>query len=151
VQTEADPSLLVHDPDALREILLAARTIAVIGLSASHTRPSHGVASYLKAHGYRIIPVNPHESEVLGERAYPTLREVPPEVTIDLVDVFRRPQEVMPHIEEAIARAGVRCVWLQDGVINWAAARRAHAAGLKVVMDDCTLRRHQQLVGQPVR
>src|SRR5262249_51467198 len=76
----------------------------VLGGPGTHPRPSHGVASYLKAHGYRIIPVNPHESEVLGERAYPTLREVPPEVTIDLVDVFRRPQEVMPHIEEAIAR-----------------------------------------------
>jgi len=142
--------ILVRDDDALRRILLDARVIAVIGLSSHPNRASHDVAAYLQSQGYRIVPVNPNESSVLGEPAYPTLAHVPPDIRVDLVDVFRRSEEVAPHVDEAIARGTVRCLWLQDGVVDWDGARRAHAAGLAVVMDDCTLRRHRQLVGRPV-
>jgi predicted CoA-binding protein len=146
--TPGDRSFLVEDPEVLRQILLATRTIAVVGLSSSPLRPSHDVAAYLQAQGYRILPINPGEREVMGERAWKNLAEVPREIAIDLVDVFRRPSEVAPHVEEVIARGGVRCLWLQDGVVDWESARRAHSAGLEVVMDDCTLRRHRQLIGQ---
>jgi predicted CoA-binding protein len=140
--------VLVTDPDELRAILAAARTIAVVGLSPSPLRPSHDVASYLQAAGYRIVPVNPRETAVLGERCYPSLAAVPRDIVIDLVDVFRRSEEVLPHAEEAVGRGTVRCLWLQDGVVSWEAARLAHAAGVRVVMDDCTLRRHRQLIGR---
>jgi predicted CoA-binding protein len=140
---------LVTDPDELRAILQSTRTIAVVGLSSSPQRPSHDVATYLASVGYRIVPVNPNEQSVLGERAYPTLDAVPADIVIDLVDVFRRSNEVAPHVEEAIRRGTVKCLWLQDGVVDWDAAQRAHDAGLKVVMDDCTLRRHRQLIGRP--
>src|SRR5262249_13284779 len=104
----------------------------------------------LRDHGYRIIPINPNEREVLGERAYADLASVPPEIPIDIVDVFRRSSAVGGHADEAIARGGVRCLWLQDGVGAAAAARRARAAGLVVVMDDCILRRHRELsIGSP--
>jgi uncharacterized protein len=139
---------LVTDPDGLREILKSTRTIAVIGLSSSSLRPSHDVATYLASVGYRIVPINPNEHEVLGQRCYPNLDAVPQDIVIDLVDVFRRPEEVAPHVEETIRRGTVKCIWFQDGVVNWDAARRAHEAGLKVVMDDCTLRRYRQLMGQ---
>jgi predicted CoA-binding protein len=137
---------LVTDPDGIRAILQGTKTIAVIGLSSSSLRPSHDVATYLQSVGYRIVPINPNETEVLGERCYRTLDEVPKDIVVDLVDVFRRSEEVMPHAEEAIRRGGVKCLWLQDGVVHWDAARKAHQAGLKVVMDDCTLRRYRQLL-----
>ena len=119
----------------------SARTIAVVGLSANPYRPSHGVARYLQRAGYRIIPVNPNLTEVLGERAYPTLRDVPE--AVDVVDVFRRSEFVGPIVDDAIA-IKARAVWMQDGVIDEAAAQRARAAGLEVVMDDCMMRRHAQ-------
>ena len=131
-------------PDAAEKILTSARTIAVVGLSANPRRPSHGVARYLQEVGYRIIPVNPNLEEVLGERAYPTLREIPQPV--DVVDVFRRSEFVGPIVDDAIAiKAGA--VWLQDGVVDEDAAARARAAGLDVVMDDCMMRRHAQRRG----
>src|SRR5437867_1629446 len=102
---------LVTDPDALRDILTSARTIAVIGLSSSNMRPSHDVATYLASAGYRIVPINPNEHVVLGERCYPSLDEVPKDIVIDLVDVFRRPEEVAPHVEETIRRGTVKCIW----------------------------------------
>jgi uncharacterized protein len=123
----------------VERILRKAHTIAVVGLSPNSWRPSHGVARYLQRAGYRIIPVNPNITEALGERAYPTLRDVPE--PIDVVDVFRRSELVGPIVDDAIAiKAGA--VWLQDGVIDEAAAARARAAGLDVVMDDCMMRRH---------
>jgi uncharacterized protein len=131
-------------PDVAQGILASAHTIAVVGLSPDPRRPSHGVARYLQRAGYRIIPVNPTIAEVLGERAYPNLREVPE--PIDVVDVFRRSEFVGPIVDDAIAvKAGA--VWLQDGVIDEAAASRARAAGLDVVMDDCMMRRHAQRRG----
>jgi predicted CoA-binding protein len=126
-------------PDPADRILRSARTIAVVGLSANPRRPSYGVARYLQRAGYRIIPVNPNIAEVLGERAYATLSELPGPV--DVVEVFRRSEFAGAIVDEAIA-IGAGAVWLQDGVVDAAAAERARAAGLDVVMDDCMMRRH---------
>ena len=128
-----------NDPKAIETILNECRTIAVVGLSSNPMRPSYDVARYLQRQGYRIIPVNPNESEVLGERAYPSLEKVPDK--FDLVDIFRRSEEAGEHVDEAI-RLGARGVWLQDGVIDRGAAARALGAGLLVVMDNCILREH---------
>lgn len=124
------------------EILNSSRTIAVVGLSPKPDRPSHRVASYLKANGYKIIPVNPQVGEVLGEISYPDLGSIPEPV--DVVDIFRRSEEVPAIVEEAI-KIGVKTVWMQEGVINEAAAARAREAGLLVVMDRCMLKEHQKL------
>ena len=129
----------VQTPDPADKILRSARSIAVVGLSDNPRRPSHGVARYLQRAGYRIIPVNPNVSEVLGERAYATLSELPGPV--DVVEVFRRSEYAGAIVDEAIA-IGAGAVWLQDGVVDDAAAERARAAGLDVVMDDCMMRRH---------
>jgi uncharacterized protein len=126
----------------ISEILLSARTIAVVGLSGKRYRPSYGVAEYLQRAGYRIIPVNPEETEVLGEKSYPDLDSVPEPV--DLVDIFRRP-EFVPDIVEAAIRKGAKVVWMQEGVIHEEAARRAEQAGLLVVMDRCILKDHRRL------
>jgi uncharacterized protein len=127
--------------DVADKILESARTIAVVGLSPDPRRPSHGVARYLQRAGYRIIPVNPNVDQVLGERAYSSLREV--SEPVDVVEVFRRSEFVGPIVDEAIA-IRAHAVWLQDGVIDQDAAERARAAGLDVVMDDCMMRRHAQ-------
>jgi predicted CoA-binding protein len=129
------------DLEEIRDILRTARTIAVVGLSDRPDRPSHGVAAYLKAHGYRIIPVNPAVHEVLGEKAYSRLEDVPEQ--IDVVDVFRRPEHV-PQIVDAAIAVGAKVVWLQDGVVHEEAAAKARAAGLRVVMDRCMLRDHRR-------
>jgi len=130
--------------DVAEKILASAKTIAVVGLSPDPRRPSHGVARYLQRAGYRIIPVNPNVDEVLGERAYPSLRQIPQPV--DVVDVFRRSEFVAPIVDDAIA-IKARAVWLQDGVVDEDAATRARASGLDVVMDDCMMRRHAQRRG----
>ena len=127
--------------DAAEKILTSARTIAVVGLSPDPRRPSYGVARYLQRVGYRIIPVNPNVEEVLGERAYPSLRQIPQ--AVDVVDVFRRSEFVGPIVDDAIA-IKASAVWLQDGVVDEDAAARARASGLDVVMDDCIMRRHAQ-------
>jgi len=123
----------INSPEALARAL-QGKTIAVVGLSSDPARPSYGVARYMQRQGYRIIPVNPNEREVLGERAYPALRDVP--VPVDVVDVFRRPEYVPEVVEDAIA-IGAPVLWLQQGVIHPQAAARAQAAGLAVVMDRC--------------
>jgi len=123
-------------------ILGEARTIVVVGLSARRFRPSHGVAEYLQRAGYRIIPVNPKIAEVLGERSYASLDEVPEPV--DIVDIFRRPEHV-PEIVEAAIRKGAKTIWMQEGVVHEDAARRAESAGLAVVMDRCILKDHRRL------
>lgn len=123
------------------EILNSSRVVAVVGLSAKPDRPSHRVADYLKAQGYRIIPVNPAESEILGELCYPDLASVPE--SVDVVDIFRRSEEVLPIVKEAI-KIGAKAVWIQEGVINEEAAARAREAGLMVVMDKCMLKEHRK-------
>lgn len=132
----------------MREILSQYRTIAVVGLSPDPSRPSHSVAEYLKEAGYRIIPVNPTCKEVLGERCYATVEEIPDGV--DIVDIFRRSETVAPVVEEAI-RKGAKVVWMQQGVVNHEAARRAEEAGLLVVMDRCLLREHARLFPRGTR
>jgi uncharacterized protein len=124
------------------KIFQSAHTIAVVGLSGKRFRPSHGVAEYLQRAGYRIIPVNPQETEVLGEKSYPNLDAIPEPV--DIVDIFRRSEHV-PEIVEAAIRIRAKVVWMQEGVIHEEAARRAEAAGLTVVMDRCILKDHRRL------
>jgi predicted CoA-binding protein len=121
------------------EILKTSKTIAIVGLSSNKFRPSYGVAKYLQAAGYRIIPVNPQEIEVLGQKSYARLEDVPEK--IDAVDIFRRP-EYVPDIVDSAIRLGVRAVWMQEGVINPEAAEKARQAGLLVVMDHCMLKEH---------
>jgi predicted CoA-binding protein len=129
----------INSPQAIRKILDECRTIAVVGLSSDPMRPSHGVASYMKRQGYRVIAVNPNEKEIFGEEVFASLAEVPHK--IDLVDIFRRSSEAGKAVDEAIA-IGAKAVWLQEGVIDQAAARRAQDAGLLVVMDRCWLKEH---------
>ena len=121
------------------EILEKYRTIAVVGLSSNPLRASHGVSRYMQRNGYRIIPVNPHETEVLGERSYASLDDVPE--PFEIVDIFRR-SEYVPDIVEAAMRRGARVIWMQSGVIHEQAAQRAREAGLDVVMDLCILQEH---------
>jgi predicted CoA-binding protein len=130
--------------NGIAEILKSAHTIAVVGLSGKRFRPSYGVAEYLQRAGYRIIPVNPNESEVLGEKCYPDLDSVPE--AIDIVDIFRRSEHV-PELVEAAIRRGAKAVWMQESVTHETAARRAKAAGLAVVMDRCILKDHRRLLG----
>ncbi len=132
------------DIPTLRRILHDLRTVAVVGLSANWHRPSNFAAKYLKEHGYRVIPVNPNYEEVLGERCYPDLKSVPDQV--DVVDIFRRPDDVPPVVDEAIA-IGAKVVWMQLGVINQEAAETARRAGLEVVMDRCMKIEHARIFG----
>lgn len=127
--------------DPILDILKQYKTIAVVGLSSSPMRPSNGVSEYLQSAGYRIIPVNPNEREVLGEKAYARLEDVPEK--IDIIDIFRRPEEVPPVVESAIG-IGARVVWMQLGIANEPAAKRAQDAGLTVVMDACLLVEHKK-------
>ncbi len=126
----------------IEEILRASHTIAVVGLSSKRFRPSFGVAEYMKRAGYRIIPVNPQESEIMGETSYADLDAVPD--PIDIVDIFRRSEHV-PEIVEAAIRKGAKAIWMQEGVYHEEAACRAEAAGIAVLMDRCILKDHRRL------
>jgi hypothetical protein len=126
----------------MEKVLREAKTIAVVGLSSDPFRPSFGVAQYLQSQGYRIVPVNPNEAEVLGERSYPSLDSVPGPV--DIVDIFRR-SEAVPEIVNAAIRIGARAVWMQEGVRHETAAERARAAGLAVAMNRCILKDHMRM------
>ena len=134
--------MTVNDPNAIRQILLESKTIAVVGLSSDPMRPSYDVSRYMQQHGYRIIPVTPKDSEILGEKAYAKIADIPEK--IDLVNIFRRSDQAGIHVDEAIA-AGAKAVWLQEDVIDEAAAQRALDAGLLVVMDRCLLKEHLRL------
>ena len=131
--------MAINSTKTIRRILDECRTIAVVGLSSDPSRPSNSVSGYMRRQGYRVIPVNPNETSVFGEKSYPDLFAV--EEQIDLVDVFRRPDEAGKAVDEAIA-VGAKAVWLQEGVIDSAAAQRAEDAGLMVVMDRCWLKEH---------
>ena len=132
------------DISDLRRILGSSRTIAVVGLSAQWHRPSYFAAKYMQEHGYRVIPVNPRYDAILGERCHASLASI--DVPIDIVDVFRRSEDVLPIAEQAIA-IRAKCLWQQIGVMNLEAARLAEAAGLDVVMDRCVKIEHARLFG----
>jgi predicted CoA-binding protein len=130
-----------NDPERITELLKTAKTIAVVGLTNSPMRPSYGVTQYMRSQGYRIIPVNPNITEWMGEKAYPSLLDVPEEV--DIVDVFRRPEAVPEVIEQAI-QIKAPAVWLQEGVIHEEATEKARQAGIFVVGDLCILKEHRK-------
>ena len=134
------------DPHVAERILGSYRVWAVVGCSSDPSRASHGVSRYLLRQGYEVVPVNPNEERVHGLAAYPDLRSVPPEPAIEVVDIFRRPDLVMPHIEEAI-EIGAKAIWLQLGVWNQEAAELAAHAGLLVVMNRCPAIDHPQMIG----
>lgn len=126
--------------DPIADLLRSSRTIAVVGLSDNPMRPSHGVSAYMQSQGYRIIPVNPQADEVLGEKAYSSLLDVPG--PIDIVDIFRR-SEFVPEIVDQAIQLKARAIWMQEGVVHEAAAEKARKAGLLVIMDSCILKEHR--------
>lgn len=132
--------------DPIFDILTKYKTIAVVGLSSNPTRPSYGVTEYMQSAGYHIIPVNPNETDVLGEPSYASLEEVPQK--IEIVDIFRCPDQVPPVVDAAI-RANAKVIWMQLGIANQAAAEKAQAAGLTVVMDACILVEHKKRRQKP--
>jgi predicted CoA-binding protein len=131
------------DAALIRKILNDSKTVAVVGLSPKPHRPSHQVATYLMDAGYTVIPVNPGQDSILGHTCYPNLQDIP--VPVDLVDIFRRPEEVMPIVEDAIA-IKVKHIWMQEGIVNEEAAVKAEAAGISVIMDRCTKIDHMNLL-----
>jgi len=134
------PAFRVSDEEA-RKVMAQYKTVAVVGLSTNAEKPAHYVPKYLKEHGYKIIPVNPTaKGEILGEKVYAALKEIPQKV--EVVDIFRPAKDVPPIVEDAIA-IGAKVVWMQEGIVNNAAAERAKAAGLQVIMDKCMMKIHK--------
>mgnify|MGYP001765728831 CR=1 FL=1 len=131
----------------IEQILKNCRVIAIVGLSSNKDRPSYGVAAYLKESGYRIIPVNPKEATILGERCYPSLVSV--KEKIDIVDIFRRSEDVAGVVDEAIEK-GTGVIWMQEGGVDEESAARARGVGIEVIMDKCIKKEHQRLVGDSV-
>jgi uncharacterized protein len=131
--------------DQIRQVLEKAKTIAVVGLASSPLRPSYGVSAYMQQQGYRIIPVNPTIADSLGEKAYPSLRDIPKEIKIDIVDVFRRP-EAVPEIVDDVIELKLPVLWLQETVVHEEAAEKARKAGVLVIMDQCILKDHRRLL-----
>ena len=136
---------LIARRNELRSLLGDARVIAVVGISSKGWRPSYEVASYLQDHGYRIVPINPNETEVLGERAYPSLLDIPDDVRVDVVDVFRRPEHT-PDVARDAVTVGARLLWLQEGIVSEEAARIAQEGGLDVIMGVCIKKVRQRLM-----
>ncbi len=132
--------------EELKEILIGSKTVAVVGISPKEDRPSYVVASYLKSKGYRIIPVRPDGDRILGEKVHHNLMEIPKEVEIDVIDIFRRSADVPSVVDEAIQR-GAKIVWMQEEITNDKARAKAENFGLKVVMDRCIKKEHQRLLG----
>jgi predicted CoA-binding protein len=135
------PDSAAPSADPIFDILTKYKTIAVVGLSSNPARPSYGVTEYMQSSGYQIIPVNPNETDVLGEPSYASLEEVPQK--LEIVDIFRRAEEVPPVVDAAI-RAGAKVIWMQQGIANETAAEKARAAGLTVIMDACILVEHKR-------
>ena len=131
--------------EELKEILTHYKTVAVVGISPKEDRPSYRVASYLQSKGYRIIPVRPDGDTILGEKVYPNLLEIPEEIRVDVVDVFRKSEDVPPVVDDAVQR-GAKVLWMQEGIANKEAGAKAAKAGLKVVMDRCMKKEHQRLL-----
>ena len=134
----------MNNDQMMKEILLSAKTVASVGLSSNQEKESYWIVSYLKEQGYHIIPVNPTATEILGEKVYPDLSSVPEKV--DVVQVFRKPEDVPPVVDEAI-KIGAKVVWMQEGIVNEEAAKTARAAGLQVVMNACMRATHRRLIG----
>ena len=134
----------MNNDKEMKEILLSIKTIASVGVSSNPEKESYEVVAYLKNQGYRIIPVNPTATEILGEKTYPSLSDIPDKV--DVVQVFRKPEDVPPVVEEAI-KIGAKVVWMQAGIVNEEAAQKAREAGLQVVMDACMRATHRRLIG----
>jgi len=134
----------MNSDKTMKDILLGTKTIASVGLSSNAEKESYWIVSYLKEQGYRVIPVNPTATEILGEKAYPDLGSVPEK--IDVVQVFRRSEDVPPIVDDAI-RVGAKVVWMQEGIVNQDAAQKARQAGLQVVMDACMRATHRRLIG----
>lgn len=134
----------MNNDEMMKEILLSAKTVASVGISGNEEKVSNGVGAYLMEHGYRLIPVNPTADEILGQKSYPDLASVPEK--IDVVQVFRRSEDVPPVVDEAI-KVGAKAVWMQEGIVNEQAARTAREAGLQVVMNACMRATHQRLIG----
>ncbi len=128
----------------LTDLLKSAKTIAVVGLSNNRMRASFGVSRFLQRQGYRVIPVNPNETDVLGERAYPSVKDV--QEKVDIIDIFRKSESVPEVVDDALQKPGVRCIWMQEGVVNREAARKAEEAGVPVVMDRCILKELARLL-----
>jgi predicted CoA-binding protein len=135
----------MNNDQMMKDILLSAKTIASVGLSSNQEKESYWIVSYLKDQGYRIIPVNPTADEILGEKAFPDLESVPEK--IDVVQVFRKPEDVPPVVDSAI-KVGAKVVWMQEGIVNEEAAQKAREAGLQVVMDACMRVTHRRLIGE---
>lgn len=135
----------MNNDQMMKDILLSTKTIASVGLSSNPGKESYGIVQYLKSQGYRVIPVNPTAEEILGEKSYPDLESVPEK--IDVVQVFRRPEDVPPIVESAI-KVGAKTVWMQEGIVNEEAAQTAREAGLQVVMDACMRVTHRRLIGE---
>ena len=135
----------MNDDQMMKDILVSAKTIASVGLSSNQEKESYWIVSYLKDQGYRIIPVNPTADEIMGEKAYPDLESVPEK--IDVVQVFRKPEDVPPVVDSAI-KVGAKAVWMQEGIVHEEAAQKARAAGLQVVMDACMRVTHRRLIGE---
>ena len=136
----------MNSDKVMKDILLSAKTIASVGLSSNQEKESYWIASYLREQGYRIIPVNPTATEILGEKAYPDLSSVPGKV--DVVQVFRKPEDVPPVVDEAI-QIGAKVVWMQEGISHEESAQKARAAGLQVIMDACMRATHRRLMTGP--
>jgi predicted CoA-binding protein len=131
--------------EEIKDTLNRSKKVAVVGISSKEDRPSYIVAAYLKSKGYRIIPVRPEGEEILGEKVYPSLMEIPKEIEIDVVDIFRKSEDVPPIVDEAIQRKA-KVVWMQEGIMHKEAGTKAEKAGLKVVMDRCMKKEHQRLL-----
>jgi len=134
----------MNSDEEMKEILLSTKTIASVGLSSNMEKESYWIVNYLKEQGYRVIPVNPTATEILGEKVYPSLSAIPDQV--DAVQVFRKPEDVPPVVDEAI-KIGAKVVWMQEGIVNEEAAQKAREAGLQVVMDACMRATHRRLIG----
>jgi predicted CoA-binding protein len=135
----------MNSDQTMKDILLSTKTIASVGLSSNTEKESYWIASYLKDQGYHIIPVNPTATEIFGEKAYPNLESIPEK--IDVVQVFRKPEDVPPVVDDAI-KVGAKVVWMQEGIVNEEAAQKARQAGLQVVMDACMRATHRRLIGE---
>ena len=140
--------MTINVDNELRQILKTIRKVASVGVSSNEEKPSYWIFNYLKEHGYQMLPVNPTAAEILGQKTYPDLASIPQ--SIDVVQVFRKSEDVPPVVEQAI-KVGAKIVWMQKGIINEEAARMAESAGLKVVMDRCMMETHQRLLGDKFR